>query len=149
MATVSSTGGVRLPGGSNQVSVINAIVDELTDDGVDVANTLVLTRHTGDEDPEDDTLFHLVIEENTVDSFAGAELNLEFSGIPDGVSLTLDAWVATKKKFDDKMVDQELELRDTVEDAGDNITLMQDLGNDQVSIGKEVGGHGRHRNRHE
>ena len=132
MATVSSTGGVRLPSGSNQVSVINAIVDELTDDGVDVANTLVLTRHTGDEDPEDDTLFHLVLEENTVDSFAGAELNLEFSGIPDGVSLTLDAWVATKKKFDDKKVDQEVELRET--DAAAMIT--HDPSNDQVSIGK-------------
>ena len=96
MATVTSTGGVRLPSGSNMVSVINAIVDELTDDGVDVPNVLVLTRHTGDEDPEGDELFHLVIEENTVDSFAGAEIDLEFSGIPDGVTLTLDAWVATK-----------------------------------------------------
>ena len=131
VATVTSTGGVRLPSGSNMVSVINAIVDELTDDGVDVPNMLVLTRHTGDEEPEGDTQFHLVIEENTVDSFAGAEIDLEFSGIPDGVTLTLDAWVATKDEYDDEEVDLTLSLADTTDD------LEQDLFNDQVAIGDE------------
>ena len=132
VATVTSTGGVRLPSGSNMVSVINAVVDELTDDGVDVPNVLVLTRHTGDEDPEGDTQFHLVIEENTVDSFAGAEIDLEFSGIPDGVTLTLDAWVATKDTYDDEDVDLMVSLAETVQDG-----VMQDLSNDQVAIGDE------------
>jgi hypothetical protein len=132
VATVTSTGGVRLPSGSNMVSVINAVVDELTDEGVDVPNVLVLTRHTGDEDPEDDDQFHLVIEENTVDSFAGAEIDLEFSGIPDGVTLTLDAWVATKDTYDDEDVDLMLSLADSVVDG-----TQQDLSNDQVAIGDE------------
>ena len=133
VATVTSTGGVRLPSGSNMVSVINAVVDELTDEGVDVPNVLVLTRHTGDEDPADDDQFHLVIEENTVDSFKGAEIDLEFSGIPDGVTLTLDAWVATKDDYDDEKVDQMFRLV-----AGEDATeAPQDLSNDQVSIGDE------------
>ena len=134
VATVTSTGGVRLPSGSNMVSVINAIVDELTDDGVDVPNVLVLTRHTGDEAPEGDDLFHLVIEENTVDSFAGAEIDLEFSGIPDGVTLTLDAWVATKDTYDDEDVDLMVSLADD-DDVGDGPD--QDLLSDQVAIGDE------------
>ena len=28
-------------------------------------------------------------------SFDGAQINLEFSGIPDGVEVTIDAWAAT------------------------------------------------------
>ena len=105
MASVTSTGNLRLPGGSNLVSVINSIVDELTDDGVDVGNTLTLTRHTGDPDSGDSAeQFVLVLEENTDDSFEGVEIELEFSGIPDGAKVKLDAWVATKKEYADKMV---------------------------------------------
>ena len=93
VATVSSTGGVRLPSGSNQVSVINSIVDELVNDGVTV-ETLTLIRHTGS--PESGEYFKLLIEENAVDSFAGAALDLDFSGLGTGMTLTLDAWVSTK-----------------------------------------------------
>ena len=96
VATVSSTGGVRLPSGSNQVSVINSIVDELVDSGV-TAKPLTLIRHTGS--PEDGVLFKLLIQENAVDSFEGAALDLDFSGIGTGMTITLDAWVSTKDKL--------------------------------------------------
>ena len=83
-ATVTSTGDIRLLGGANTVTVINSIVDELDDDGVDVATKLTLIRHTGGPRPEKArTKFKLLIEENTVRSFDGAQINLEFSGIPD------------------------------------------------------------------
>ncbi len=39
-ASVTGTGDVRLLGGANTVTVMNSIVDELDDDGVDVATTL-------------------------------------------------------------------------------------------------------------
>ena len=126
VATVTSTGGVRLPSGSNMVSVINAIVDELTDAGVDT-EALTLIRHTGDPEDTDKTMFKLILKENTVDSFEGTEIELEFEGIPDGVTLTLDAWVVTAKQFADKKVDQETNLA----------TEGRDLMNDQVAIGGE------------
>ena len=133
LASVSSTGDIRLPSGSNQVSVINSIVDELTDDGVDVGNTLTLTRHTGDPDSGDSAeQFVLVLEENTVDSFDGVAIDLEFSGIPDGAKVTLDAWVATKKEYDDKMVNTK-EFAAEVGEDGDAIPAV--TMNDQVSIG--------------
>ena len=92
-ASVTATGDVRLLGGANTVTVMNSIVDELDDDGIDVAETLTLIRHTGD--PEGETKFKLLIMENTVRSFTGAQINLEFSGIPDDVEVTIDAWAAT------------------------------------------------------
>ena len=98
VATVSSTGGVRLPSGSNQVSVINSIVDELVDDGVTV-ETLTLIRHTGS--PEEGEYFKLFIEENAVDSFEDAAIDLDFSGVGTGMTITLDAWVTTKEDLDD------------------------------------------------
>ena len=93
-ASVTGTGDVRLLGGANTVTVMNSLVDELDDDGVDVATTLTLIRHTGKSE-EGTTKFKLLIEENTVRSFDGAQINLEFSGIPDGVEVTIDAWAAT------------------------------------------------------
>ena len=98
VATVTSTGGVRLPSGSNQVSVINSLVDELVDSGV-TAKPLTLIRHTGS--PEDGELFKLFITENAVDSFEGAALDLDFSGIGTGMTVTLDAWVTTKDALGD------------------------------------------------
>ena len=134
VAVVTSTGGVRLPSGSNMVSVINAVVDELTDDGVDAAQPLILTRHTGDPADEDVEMFHLVIEENTVDSFDGANIDLEFSGIPDGVTITVDAWVATAEAYDDEMVNTDM-LRLADDTVTPNIAAIEN--NDQVSIGDE------------
>ena len=106
-ADVTSTGDVRLLGGANTVTVMNSIVDELDDDGVDVDTTLTLVRHTG-KVAEKATKFKLLITENTVRSFDGAQINLEFSGIPDGVTVTIDAWAATAEALEDDefVVDQ-------------------------------------------
>ena len=49
-ANVSGTGEIRLLGGANTVTVMNSIVDELDDDGVDVDTKLTLIRHTGKTD---------------------------------------------------------------------------------------------------
>ena len=100
-ASVTGTGDIRLLGGANTVTVMNSLVDELDDDGVDVDTTLTLIRHTGDPDG-DDTQFKLLIKENTVRSFDGAQINLEFFGIPDGVELTIDAWAATAEDLGTK-----------------------------------------------
>ena len=53
-ASVSGTGDIRLLGGANTVTVMNSIVDELDDDGVDVATTLTLIRHTGGPEKADE-----------------------------------------------------------------------------------------------
>ena len=133
-ASVTGTGDVRLLGGANTVTVMNSIVDELTDAGVDVDTTLTLIRHTGDPDG-DDTQFKLLITENTVRSFAGAQINLEFSGIPDGVSVTIDAWAATAEDLEDKdfVVDQATNF-----DPDDTVIPPEeaDLMNAQLAINK-------------
>ena len=133
-ASVIGTEDVRLLGGANTVTVMNSIVDELDDDGVDVATTLTLVRHTGD--PEEAEKFKLLIEENTVRSFDGAQIILEFSGIPDGVEVTIDAWVATAEKLGTEgfVVDQTL-TQEVVVVSGDNI--LADRTNAQLSINNE------------
>ena len=79
--------------------MIDSVVDPLTDDSVDVAEKVTLIRHTGK--PMGGSEFHLVITEPHVDSFAGAQLELSFSGIPEDIELVeLDAWLTTKKDFD-------------------------------------------------
>ena len=105
-ASVSSTGDISILG--NEQVVIRAVVDPLSDDTVDVAKKLALLNRTGepvstDKDPKG--RFVLVIEEPHNDSFTNADLRLEFSGIPDDIELELDAWVATKKDFDDEDID--------------------------------------------
>ena len=96
--TVRGTGDVRLPGGTATATVISAVVDPLIDDNVN-ADALELIRHTGK--PSSGTEFHLVITEAHNDSFDGGQLELQFSGIPEGVTVTgLDAWVTTKKLHD-------------------------------------------------
>ena len=138
-ASVTGTGDVRLLGGANTVTVMNSIVDELDDDGVDVATTLTLIRHTGDPEIETTTKFKLLIEENTVRSFDGAQINLEFSGIPAGVEVTIDAWAATAEdlagegeKGDKFKVDQ------TLTDVDNTVTgnPVDDRMNAQLSINK-------------
>ena len=103
MASVTATGAVRLPGGvANRVTVIENVVDPLEDENVKVGQTLTLVRHTGKAAKDDPTEFKLVITEAHIDSFDDAELELKFSGIPDDVDVVdLDAWVTTKKDFDD------------------------------------------------
>ena len=134
-ATVTTTGKIRLLGGANTVTVMNSVVDELTDEGIDVAKGLTLVRHTGeldddsaDKDPKGK--FKLLIMENTVRAFDGAQINLDFSGIPDDVEVTIDAWVAKASDLeeDDFVVDQ------TLNQAGDADAADVDLENDQLSI---------------
>ena len=136
MATVTSTGGVRLPSGSNMVSVINAIVDELTDDGVDVPNVLVLTRHTGDEDPEGDDAVPL--------GYRGEHRGLLCWGRDRSGVLRDSRWrnahagrVGGDKghDYDDEDVDLMVSLAST--GAIDSDGMQQDLFNDQVAIGDE------------
>ena len=138
-ASVTGTGDVRLLGGANTVTVMNSIVDELDDDGVDVDTTLTLIRHTGDPEDEKVTKFKLLIEENTVRSFDGAQINLEFSGIPAGVEITIDAWAATAEDLagdgdlgDEFMVDQTLT---DVDNTGEP-PVLDDRMNAQLSINK-------------
>ncbi len=91
-ATVAVSGGFQLPSGGNRVTIVNAVVDELTDAGVSNgkagADILTLVRHK----PESDAPFHLRITENTIDSFEETVLTLSFSGIPAGATINLDAW---------------------------------------------------------
>ena len=124
-ANITVSGGVRLLAGSVlEVPVIQSIGDELTDDGVDVDDKVTLIRHTGKPEKDAPTMFKLVLEENTVSSFNGTEIDLEFFGIPDDedVSIKVDAWVASKDDFDAGDVDV------TAYDATDNPQ------NNQVSI---------------
>ena len=132
-ASVTATGDVRLLGGANTVTVMNSIVDELDDDGIDVAETLTLIRHTGD--PEDETKFKLLIMENTVRSFMGGQINLEFSGIPDDVEVTIDAWAATAENLETEgyMVDQTTNFNPAEAD-GETPAETADLRNAQLAI---------------
>jgi hypothetical protein len=137
-ASVTATGDVRLLGGANTVTVMNSIVDELTDDGIDVGKKLTLIRHTGvlDADSKSDdpaNKFKLLIMENTVRAFDDAQINLAFSGIPDDVEVTIDAWVAKASDLeeDDFVVDQTLNQVVPVPDGE-----TEDFENDQLSINK-------------
>ena len=136
-AAVTTTGKVRLLGGANSVTIMNSVVDELTDEGIDVAKGLTLVRHTGvlDDDSKSKApanKFKLLIMENTVRAFDNAQINLDFSGIPDDVEVTIDAWVAKASDLeeDDFVVDQILNQ------AADAVEGDADLTNDQLSINK-------------
>ena len=96
-ASISADGDIRLGSGANEVTVISNVVDEL--ENAVAGRLLTVVRHTGvatadhkaDEDGEN--RFHLLIPEPEVDSFDGAQITLDFSGIPAGAEVTLDAWV--------------------------------------------------------
>ena len=99
-ASISSSGDVRLGAGTNEVPVINRVSDELVDGGV-TAQKITLIRHTADEQArsatDDGTTFKLMIEENVANAFNnGVQLNLDFSGIGAGMTITIDAWAETK-----------------------------------------------------
>ena len=124
-------GDVRLLGGGGQFPVINSIIDPLSDDDAE-ADEATLIRHTGNPDGRDN-MFKLAITEPTVDAFEGANINLEFSGIPDGATVTVDAWVATKEKYDDEDVNTAtLRAADSTTDPA----TMEVADNDQVSVNK-------------
>ena len=96
-ASINVSGDVRL--GNKTATVIDSVVDPLTDEDVDVEEKVTVTRHTGELD--DETQFMLVITEPHNDSFAGSQLELTFSGLPEDVNVVeVDAWVTTKKNFD-------------------------------------------------
>ena len=81
----------------------------LNDDTVEVAKKLELIRHTGEPESGEKApkgKFMLVVAEPHNDSFDGAKLRLEFDGIPDDVSLTLDAWVTPKSNYEKDDDDQ-------------------------------------------
>ena len=98
-ASIAADGDLRLGSGANEVPVVSAVVDELTNGGVTVpgpgkdGTKLTLIRHTGIAMGGAAAQFHLVITENSKSAFDGARLNLEFDGIPAAATLTLDAWI--------------------------------------------------------
>ena len=102
-ASVTNTGDVRLL--NNETQVIRSVVDPLSDDEVSVSAITVI-RHDGSiADNKTEDFFHLVIEEAHLDSFTGAMIELEFSGIPDGVKVNLDSWLTDKANYDKKSTD--------------------------------------------
>ena len=97
-ATVTNTGDVRLL--NNETQVIRSVVNPLSDDEVSVSPITVI-RHDGSIDTNKTSdFFHLVITEAHLDSFEGARLELEFSGIPEGVKVNLDSWLTDKANYD-------------------------------------------------
>jgi hypothetical protein len=97
--SVNVSGDVRL--GDKTATVIDAIVDPLTDEDIDVAQKVTVVRHTGEIASTGKDRFHLVITEPHNDSFDGSQLELTFSGLPEDVNVVdVDAWVTTKKNFD-------------------------------------------------
>jgi hypothetical protein len=126
-ASVTATGGVRLTG-SNRITVIDTIADELTDDGVTVKDKVTLVRHTGK--PAGKAQFKLIIEENTVDAFQNAQLNLEFSGIPEDISVVVDAWVTTVDNLE-KEIEPGMTLVPVVGEADSRM-------NDQLYVNKAL-----------
>ena len=97
-ATVTNTGDVRLL--NNETQVIRSVVNPLSDDEVSVSPITVI-RHDGSiETNKTSDFFHLVITEAHLDSFEGARLELEFSGIPEGVKVNLDSWLTDKANYD-------------------------------------------------
>ena len=102
-ASVTTSGDVRLLNDGDTV-VISSVVSPLNDDTVEVAKKLELILHTGEPGADDKSpkgKFRLVVAEPHVDSFnGGANLRLEFSGIPDDVEITLDAWLTTQSNYE-------------------------------------------------
>ena len=97
-AAVTNTGEVRLL--NNETQVIRSVVNPLSDDEVSVSAITVI-RHDGSIDTNTTSdFFHLVITEAHLDSFEGARLELEFSGIPEGVKVKLDSWLTDKANYD-------------------------------------------------
>jgi hypothetical protein len=126
-ATVTATGRVRLTG-NNRLTVIDTVADELTDAGVTVKDKVTLVRHTGK--PAGKAQFKLIIEENTVDAFQNAQLNLEFSGIPEDISVVVDAWVTTVDNLE-KEIEPGMTLVPVVGEADSRM-------NDQLYVNKAL-----------
>ena len=116
-ATVTNTGDVRLL--NNETQVIRSVVNPLSDDEVSVSPITVI-RHDGSiEKNKTSDFFNLVITEAHLDSFEGARLELEFSGIPEGVKVNLDSWLTDEANYDKKEDDRTIALT-----AGQNETSI-------------------------
>ena len=145
-ANIGVSGDFRLVSGGNRVTVINAVVDELDDAGVttvfmvgngDVDHKLTLIRHTGETEDGTARPFVLRITENTVDSFEGAELVLEFSGIPAGASIALDAWVSDEDAAPN--TDERINAAAVAAAAGETPPrAITEAGNDEVTVDTPV-----------
>jgi hypothetical protein len=143
-ASISVSGDFRLE--RSQVTVINTVVDELDDEDVttvfevgdkDVDHKLTLLRHTGEVASGKAAKFVLKITENTVDSFDEAELILNFSGIPEGFSIKLDAWVS--EVGEDPVLADRISQGDNPATTGENqVEMTFDRSNDEVSIDTPV-----------
>ena len=159
-AGISASGDFALGSGASRVTVVNSVVDELADDGVttDLApgggdeGELVLVRNSGA--PMADSghplgktrAFVVWIDENNVDSFEDAELDLEFSGIPPDATIELDAWafVPTQTKPSPNTATRVTQANiDDPDNTGDDALMDADLaGNDEVSVEYEAGAEG-------
>ncbi len=79
-----------------------------------------------------------------MDSFADAVLNLEFSGLGDNMSITIDAWVATEDDLDDLepnlfvlngvAVTDDAEAVDSPTTPMIDETVVNDITNDQLAL---------------
>jgi hypothetical protein len=142
-ASISADGDIRLGSGANEVTVISNVVDEL--ENTVVGRLLTVVRHTGDPDAEhmadEDGVsrFHLLIPEAEVDSFDGAEIDLDFSGIPVGAEVTLDAWVTASSNIGRGKPGADLDVISThtvVPDTSDPVeyTDTEDVDSDQIGF---------------
>ena len=103
--------------------MIRSIIDPLSDEDV-VVDAATLIRHTGTPTGMDNA-FKLVITEPTVDAFDGAQINFEFSGIPDGAVVTVDAWATTKDNFDDEDIGVDAEAFTATKEKNDQVFINQ------------------------
>ena len=141
-ASIAVSGDFRLQSGGSRVTVLNAIVDELVDAGVSTgpreANKVTLVRHTGMNEAGTVGTFKLHIDENAVDSFEGVELNLDFTGIPAGAEIMMDAWVYNKLDGDGdpNMPNTDARTMYVAADASvePNIDVADPMGNSEVSM---------------
>ena len=134
-ASVSPTGDIRLLSGGGLFPVIRSIIDPLSDDDV-TADEATLVRHTGSPTGRDNA-FKLVITEPTVDAFDGAQINFEFSGIPDGAEVTVDAWATTKDNFDDEDIGVDVEAFTATNEKNDQVSINKPGQMDAVLTGED------------
>ena len=134
-ASVSPTGDIRLLSGGGLFPVIRSIIDPLSDDDV-TADEATLVRHTGSPTGRDNA-FKLVITEPTVDAFDGAQINFEFSGIPDGAAVTVDAWATTKDNFDDEDIGVDVEAFTATNEKNDQVSINKPGQMDAVLTGED------------
>ncbi len=117
----------------------------MEDSSVKVVRKLTVVRHTGDPNPghkadeDGEFRFHLAVAEPEVDSFDDAQLKLDFSGIPTGATITLDAWVTASSNIGPGKRGPYTRSRATHGDNPDTMDVettfdITDIGNDQIGF---------------